>query len=160
MQLATDPMGDVDDLLLEAARAGMDRRRSGFLSYFVHFGERIPWERAAQAAARGGWQTTAYSNGDHHVVRLSREGRVTAKRLRAERMQLRSFAHNFGGRWEALTIEQLDVSSYWDEIADGVLKNGHPVPRQRERESELLASAVSPVRSRSQINGRRVRRAS
>ena len=129
MRPAIDPMGDVDDLLLHVADAGVDRRRSTFVSYFVHFEERSRWERAALAAARHGWDTAAYSNGDHHVVRLSHHGRVTAQRLREQRSQLRRFARNFDGRWEALTIEQLGVPSYWDEIADDVLH--HSEPQQR-----------------------------
>lgn len=164
MGLATDPMGDVEGLLLDASQAGVDRRRSSVVSYFVQFGERPRWERAVQAAVRGGWVTEAYSNGDYHVVRLSREGRVTAQRLCEERKQLRSFARKFDGRWEALTLEQLSASTYWDKVADGVRGGGpaaeHRQQRPRKPEQARAASVVAPIRRRAQIDGRRVRRAS
>ena len=151
MRLAIDPMGDVEDLLLHVADAGVDRRRSSFVSYFVHFDERSRWERAALAAARHGWDTAAYSNGDHHVVRLSHNGRVTAQRLREQRSQLRRFARNFDGQWEALAIEQLGAPTYWDEIADGLL------PRRTPEEN---VPVVRPISAQLDAGVRRVRRAS
>jgi len=129
MQTVTDLLEDVDDLVLEVRQAGMDTRRSGFVSYFVNFAERARWEQAVQSASRAGWLTMAYRDGARHVVRLSREGRMSVERFREDWDELREFARDFGGWWSGLSIEQFEPSTYWERLAglaSGTFVNGSP----------------------------------
>lgn len=166
--MTADPMGDVDALLFDAACAGIDESRSIFVSYLVRFKDRARWECAMQAAARDGWITTAYSDRECHLVRLSYEAEVTAQRLRDERKQVSRFARRFDGRWAALTIEQFDIATYWDMIAARRGRGDQKVERlDQDRDAlegefnvEFEASSVAPPGGRSQVDRLRMRRAS
>lgn len=112
-----DPIGTVVTVTAELRGLGLSLEQSVFLGYFVSFDD-IDEAAAAAHDARGDcWRTSVYGAATGAVVRLSRQGPATLRRLRRDWDYMRRFARRNNGVWEAVAIEELAPDSYWESIA-------------------------------------------
>src|SRR3954471_8889782 len=111
-----NPLPDVRGLLAEAAAAGLDPRRSAFISFHLRFADRSGWERAGQAAADT-WDVSTYSRPDAHMLRPSRSTQLTETAVDQHRADIGQFPADNDALWESVTVEDLSRASTWKAIA-------------------------------------------
>ena len=135
-----DPIGDVVSVAAELTRLGLRPDQSVFVGYFVSFPDESAAALAAHQARGECWRTAVYRADSAHVVRLSRHGPATLRRLRRDWDYMRGFAWRAEGRWEAVAIEELAPDTYWEALAFRLIRRksvqllpdpGGPVDRQR-----------------------------
>ena len=139
-----DPIGDVSSLTEDLKAAQVDRRRAVFLSFFIRFEDRARWEDAAHAAEASNWVVTAYSQAQGHVLRLSRNVRLTVERVESLRTTVQAFARDKGGVWESLAVEGADTATRWDEIADKYMPRPAPASAAPAASSSADSGVVIP----------------
>src|SRR3954454_22318391 len=114
--VAGNPLPDVRGLLAEAAAAGLDPRRSAFISFHLRFADRSGWERAGQAAPDT-WDVSTYSRPDAHMLRLSRSTPLTESAVEQHRAEIVAFAADNDAVWESVIVEDPTRASTWKAIA-------------------------------------------
>ena len=113
---AADPIPDVRELLAEAAAAGLDPGRDAFVSFHLRFSDRAAWEQAAKSAVDG-WDVSAYSLPDAHMLRLCRQTALTERAVQEHRAAVVAFAAEHDATWESVAVEDLAPTSTWKAIA-------------------------------------------
>ena len=135
-----DPIGGALPVAAELARVGLSPQQSVFLGYFVSFPDVDAAVLAAHRARSACWRTSVYRAATgRYMVRLSRQGRASLRRLRRDWDYMRGYASRNGGRWEAVVIEELAPDAYWETVA------GRHIRRTAVR--HFAVSADQPVGS-------------
>jgi hypothetical protein len=113
----SDPIGNALTVAAELVELGVSPQQSVFLGYFVSFPDPGTAAAAAHNARSDCWHTCMYRASTGLVVRLSRHGPATIRRLRRDWDYMGDFARRNNGHWEAVAIEELAPDTYWEMIA-------------------------------------------
>src|SRR5436305_5510424 len=114
----TDPVPDIPGLVVELRQQGLFAQPASVVSYLIRFDGNAATEAAEQQAAVDGWTTSVFADADGCVLRLSRTGAVTLRKLRQDKPYVRALALAHDGCWEAFSAERLDPTSAWELIAE------------------------------------------
>jgi len=133
-----DPMADMASIVDDVLAAGFDQRRLAFVSVYMRFAERQPWERAA-AAAESSWEVAVYSTGQGHMLRLARKAHPTARDLAEFRLDALKFAEANSGDWLSMAIENLQQApTEWQTLSahDEIVLPAPRTPTEVERDEQ------------------------